>query len=170
VGTGDLIDLDRVRPALARRRDSVERLLGLREQRRALEAQVDSLERELRGEVVAHEELRRTEAALEARLAAARAGLEELRERLRQRLAGARDTTSEFERLKLSIVELHEARAAGERELARLDDEIRRQAEHQRRLVHECGESAADLARLRRALGGVLAEVKHSLSRRTGED
>jgi chromosome segregation ATPase len=162
-----IIDLESMRSTAGTRRDGVDRLLALRDRRRALEKQVDALEHELRGQVVALEDVRRAESKLESQLQQSRAELDGLQQRTRERMARAHEVRAEFEQVKQEVLTLHHGRTVAERELGHVDDEIRRQAEQQRRLWHECRESTTDLAQLRRVLGGVLDEVKHVLSRRS---
>jgi len=165
VGSGNLIDLDRLRAVLGRRREGVDQLLAVRQRRRALESEVDRLERELRAQVVEQEALRRSEGDLEQQVALGQQQLEELGERLQHRLARAREAEARFEAVKEEILELHQARAAAEAELRRVTATLTETAESQRRLWHECRESTADLAQLRRVLVGVLDEVGHALAR-----
>jgi chromosome segregation ATPase len=165
VAGGEIIDLELLRAAAGGRRDGAGRLLDLRDRRRGLERRVDALERELRAQVVEQEELRRTEREAEQETDRCRRELDELSEQVRARIARADEIAQEFERVKAAIVELHRARAAAETDLQSVDEAIRREAERQRRLWHECRESTADLTQLRRVLGGVLDEVRHSLSR-----
>jgi chromosome segregation ATPase len=171
VAPGTIIDFERLRAALGGRREGVDRLLAMRQRRRALEVRLDTLERELRGQVVAQEELRRTAADLEQQVALGRRQLDEIALRMQQRLARAHEAAAEFEQVKREILELHQARASVESELNRVTESLQAEAESQRRLWHECRESTADLAQLRRSLGGVLEEAKHVLARRgEGDD
>jgi chromosome segregation ATPase len=112
----------------------------------------------VRDHVLAHEEDRRAEAELARRTAEVRRAL-------------AQEISAELEELKQEIVALHEGRAAAELQLRLLEEEIQRDAATQRRLWQECRDSNADLNRLRRALGSVLAEARQAMTRGgTGDD
>ncbi|MBI5478441.1 MAG: hypothetical protein HY906_06265 [Deltaproteobacteria bacterium] len=165
----NVIDLDALRAA-AQRRDGVEQTLAQRERRRILERQVDDLERLLREEAVAQEELRQTHLQAQRQLEVTRAEAADVAESVERARAKAAAVLQEFEAVKQKILALHAAREAADGELARIDHEIQRHAETQRRLWRECRESAEALGQLRRSLGGVLAEVRYVLSDGEGEE
>jgi chromosome segregation ATPase len=164
VADGDIIDLDRLRSAVTRQRDGVEQVLASRQRRRILERQVDELERSLRDEAVAQEELRQAQLQAQRELEAVRTEHAELRQSVERERSQARALLDEFEVLKQEILELHAAREAAAAELLRIETEVQRRVEEQRRLWRECRESAEALTQLRRSLGGVLAEVRYVLS------
>ena len=161
---GDIIDLERLRSGVGRQRDGVEQALAARHRRRVLERQVDELERSLREEAVAQEELRQAQLQVQRQLEATRQEALGLRQQVERDRAQARSILQEFEVVKQEILELHAAREAAEAELLRVDHEVQRRVEEQRRLWRECRESAEALTQLRRSLGGVLAEVRYVLS------
>jgi len=164
VADGDVIDLEALRSAVTRQRLGVEHALASRQRRRVLERQVDELERSLREEAVAQEDLRQVQMQAQRQLEVAREELAQLRASLERDSARARQIVEEFEEVKQEILELHAAREAVDVELRRIEREVRRHVEDQRQLWRECRESAEALTQLRRSLGGVLAEVRYVLS------
>jgi chromosome segregation ATPase len=170
VADGDIIDLEALRSAVSRQRDGVERVLASRQRRRILERQVDELERSLRDEALAQEELRQSQLQVQRQVEATRQEVTELRQQVERERAQAQSILHEFEVVKQEIVELHAAREAAEAELLRVDHEVQRRVDEQRRLWRECRESAEALTQLRRSLGGVLAEVRYVLSDHDGGD